>query len=219
MEKRPLVWLSAEYSGVATQTAELQEWRLIPIVIDTELSKGGLPSDSTWVGVFDVSKFSSDQLAVASSWLEAIRVEHWVAVLDPGQLDNPEVCSLINRYCEDYHTLPIQSERLHGILGHLWGMSELHARATRSTPLSYHDIALEGESPAIRQTRGLLGKFAHTEEPVLIYGENRQGNQNLFITTPPESTNLWSSSIAQPCPLPSLRTNFSGMKRVHSLMP
>lgn len=176
-EIRPLVWLSAEYSDLSTQAAELQEWRLIPIAIDTELRKGDLPSDNTWVGVFDVSELSSDQLAVASSWLEALRVEHWVAVLDPGQVDDPEVCSLINRYCEDYHTLPIQSERLHGILGHLWGMSELHVRASRRTPLSYHDVALEGESPAIKQTRELLGKFAHTEEPVLIYGENGTGKE------------------------------------------
>ncbi len=176
-EKRPLVWLSAEYSGFATQAAELREWRLIPIAIDAELRRGDIPGDSTWVGVFDVSELSSDQLVVASSWLEALRVGHWVAVLEPGQIDSPEICRLINRYCEDYHTLPIQYERLHGILGHLWGMSELHVRASRAAPLSYHDIALEGESLAIRQTRELLGKFAHTEEPVLIYGENGTGKE------------------------------------------
>jgi len=176
-EKRPLVWLSAEYSGFPTIGAELREWQLIPIVIHGELHQGDIPSDNTWVGVFDVSELSNDQLAVASSWLEALRVEHWVAVLDPAQIDNPEVCELINRYCQDYHTLPIQFERLHGILGHLWGMSELHARASRNTPLSYHDVALEGDSFAIRQTRELLGKFARTEEPVLIYGENGTGKE------------------------------------------
>lgn len=176
-EKRPLVWLSAKYSGLTPQAAALREWRLIPLAIDAELRQSDIPNDNTWVGVCDFSELSNDQLAVAASWLEALRVEHWVAVLDPGQIDTPEICDLINRYCEDYHTLPLQPERLHGVLGHLWGMSELHARASRNSPLSYHDVALEGESPAIRQARELLGKFARTEEPVLIYGENGTGKE------------------------------------------
>jgi DNA-binding NtrC family response regulator len=176
-EKRPLVWLSAEHSALSTQVAELREWRLNPITIDAELRQGAIPGKNTWVGVFDASELSGSQLAVASSWLEALGVEHWVAILKPRQIDNPEVCGLINRYCEDYHTLPIQPDRLHGILGHLWGMSELHARAAGNTPLSYHDVALQGESSAIRQTRELLYKFAHTEDPVLVYGENGTGKE------------------------------------------
>jgi len=176
-EKRSLVWLSAEHSRFATPDTVLREWQLIPITIDAELRQGDTPNDSARVGVLDLSVISSDQLARASSWLEALCVEHWIAILETGQLDNPHVCRLINRYCEDYHTLPIQSERLGGILGHLWGMSELQARASHATPLSYHDITLEGESLAIRQTRGLLGKFACTEEPVLICGESGTGKE------------------------------------------
>ncbi|PXX93475.1 sigma-54-dependent Fis family transcriptional regulator [Marinobacter vulgaris] len=176
-EKRPLVWLSAEHSGCTNHATGLQEWRLLPIAIGAGPGQGDVPGDTTWVGVFDLSELSSEQLAVAGSWLEALRVEHWVAILEPGQIDNPGVCELINRYCEDYHTLPVQPERLNGILGHLWGMSELQARTSLVAPLSYHDIALEGESTAIRRTRGLLGKFSHTEEPVLIYGENGTGKE------------------------------------------
>jgi DNA-binding NtrC family response regulator len=56
-------------------------------------------------------------------------------------------------------------------------MSELQARAFHNKPVSYHEFALQGESSAIRQTRELLGRFAHTEEPVLIYGENGTGKE------------------------------------------
>ena len=176
-EKRPLVWLSAEHYAFLTHAAELPEWQLTPITIDAELLPGAIPDTHGRVGIFDISNLSSGQLAVASSWLETLRVEHWVAVLRPGQIDSPEVCGLINRYCEDYHTLPIQSDRLQGILGHLWGMSELHARTAGYTPFNYHDVALEGESSAIRKTRELLCRFSHTEEPVLIYGENGTGKE------------------------------------------
>lgn len=85
-EIRPLVWLSAEYTDLSTQAAELREWRLIPIAIDTELRKGDLPSDNTWVGVFDVSELSSDQLAVASSWLEALGSNTGLPFLIPAKL-------------------------------------------------------------------------------------------------------------------------------------
>ncbi|MCL7943257.1 sigma-54 dependent transcriptional regulator [Marinobacter sp. ATCH36] len=176
-EKRPLVWLSAEHSGIATHAIGLKEWRLFPVAIGTELRLRDIPGDGFWVGVVDLGSLSENQLAKAGHWLEALRVRHWIAILEPGQIDDPDVYGFINGYCVDYHTLPIQPERLNGILGHLWGMSELQAKASRAKPLSYHDIALEGESPAIRQTRGLLGRFAHTEEPVLIFGENGTGKE------------------------------------------
>lgn len=177
MEKRPLVWLSAGQSGSPEQDILLSEWQLMPVTIRGDLHPGDIVGYSAWVGVFDLSNISSEELAQASSWLEALPVEQWVAILEPDQTDNPEICRLINRYCGDYHTLPIQPERLRAALGHLWGMAELQARMFRSEPLSYRDFALEGDSPAITQTRELLSRFANTEEPVLIYGENGTGKE------------------------------------------
>jgi DNA-binding NtrC family response regulator len=127
--------------------------------------------------VFDLGSLKRDQLAHLPEWLDTIPVQHWVATLEPHQIQNPEICALINRYCKDYHTLPLQADRLNGILGHLWGMSELQAKASRAKPACYHDVALEGESVAIRQVRELLRKFARTEESVLIYGENGTGKE------------------------------------------
>lgn len=176
-EKRPLVWLSAEYSGSTTRNTLLPEWQLFSVAISAQRHPGSISGCSTRVGVLDLSDISSSQLTLVNSWLEALQVEHWVAILEPDQVEDPEVCRLINRYCGDYHTLPIQADRLLAALGHLWGMSELQARAFHNKPVSYHEFALEGESSAIRQTRELLGRFAHTEEPVLIYGENGTGKE------------------------------------------
>lgn len=176
-EKRPLVWLSAEHSVSATQLDLLTEWLLIPVAIKRQLPSGNIPGYSAWVGVFDLNAVASDELALASSWLEVLQVEHWIAIIEPDQLDNPEVCRLINRYCADYHTLPIQPDRLRAALGHFWGMSKLQSRDFQNRSRSYRDFALEGESPAIRKTRELLARFAHTEEPVLIYGENGTGKE------------------------------------------
>ncbi|KPQ02950.1 sigma-54 dependent transcriptional regulator [Marinobacter sp. HL-58] len=176
-EKRPLVWLSAECPGSATQHTLLPEWQVISVDLRSEINPGDLSTYSAWVGVFDLSPLSSDQITLASSWLDALQVEHWVAILAPDQASNPEVCRLINSHCGDYHTLPIQPERLRVSLGHLWGMSELQKRAFPGKPMSYEEFALEGTSPAISQTRKLLARYANTDEPVLIYGENGTGKE------------------------------------------
>ncbi|OAN88861.1 hypothetical protein A8B84_09720 [Marinobacter sp. EhC06] len=176
-EKRPLVWLSAVYPALAASGPLLRDWQLIHVPPTDKRCAGERSGSGARVGVFDLGSLKRDQLAHLPEWLDTIPVQHWVATLEPHQIQNPEICALINRYCKDYHTLPLQADRLNGILGHLWGMSELQAKASRAKPACYHDVALEGESVAIRQVRELLRKFARTEESVLIYGENGTGKE------------------------------------------
>ncbi|WP_449286136.1 sigma 54-interacting transcriptional regulator [Marinobacter sp. PE14] len=176
-EKRPLVWLSAVYPALAASGPLLRDWQLIHVPPTDKPCAGERSGSGARVGVFDLGSLKGDQLAHLPEWLDTIPVQHWVATLEPHQIQSPEICALINRYCKDYHTLPLQADRLNGILGHLWGMSELQAKASRAKPACYHDVALEGESLAIRQVRELLRKFARTEESVMIYGENGTGKE------------------------------------------
>ena len=176
-EKRPLVWLSAVYPCPSAIGPLLRDWQLVHIPISDKPTAGETPVDGARVGVFDLGSLSADQLTHLPEWLDTIPVQHWIATLEPHQIRSPDACALINRYCTDYHTMPLQAERLNAILGHLWGMSELQAEASRTKPACYHDVALEGGSVAIRHVRALLQKFARTEESVLIYGENGTGKE------------------------------------------
>lgn len=176
-EKRPLVWLSAVYPVFSVSGPLLRDWQLIHVSPSDRPYTGERISDDARVGVFDLGSLNGEQLAHLPEWLDTIPVQHWVATLESHQIQSPEICALINRYCRDYHTLPLQADRLNAILGHLWGMSELQAKASRTKPACYHDVALEGESLAIRHVRELLQKFAGTEESVLIYGENGTGKE------------------------------------------
>ena len=176
-EKRPLVWLSAVYPVFSASESLFRDWRLIHVPLAGASFTGTTPDSGTRVGVFDLGSLTEDQLARLPEWLDALPVRHWVAALEAHQIHNPDICALINRYCKDYHTLPLQSDRLNAILGHLWGMSELQEKASQAKSGSYHEYALEGESPAIQKVRVLLQKFARTEEPVLIYGENGTGKE------------------------------------------
>lgn len=176
-EKRPLVWLSAVYPVFSASEPLLRDWQLFYASPLNKPHPVDGPGNEARVGVFDLASLKGDQLLRLPEWLGTIPVQHWVAILNPQQIQNPEICVLINRYCKDYHTLPLQADRLSAILGHLWGMSELQAKASRVKPASYHDVALEGDSEAIRHVRELLQKFAHTDESVLVYGENGTGKE------------------------------------------
>ena len=176
-EKRPLVWLSAVYPCPSAIGPLFRDWQLVHIPISDKPTAGETPVHGARVGVFDLGSLSADQLTHLPEWLDTIPVQHWIATLEPHQIRSPDACALINRYCTDYHTRPLQAEHLNAILGHLWGMSELQAEASRTKPACYHDVALEGDSVAIRHVRALLQKFARTEESVLIYGENGTGKE------------------------------------------
>ena len=176
-EKRPLVWLSAVYPALTASGPLLRDWQLIHVPPTDRPYVGERSGSGARVGVFDLGSLKADQLDHLTEWLDTIPVEHWVATLEPHQIQSPEICALINRYCKDYHTLPLQADRFNAILGHLWGMSQLQAKASQARPACYHEFALEGESVAIRHVRELLQKFARTEESVLIYGENGTGKE------------------------------------------
>lgn len=63
------------------------------------------------------------------------------------------------------------------VAGHFWGMAELHQDAVPPPGDDYQQIALEGESVAIRHVVSRLRRFAGTQEPVLIYGESGTGKE------------------------------------------
>ncbi len=179
-EKRPLVWLSTVHPVCALTEPELRGWQLNYISIAGQqcLKSGARVDPATRVGVLSLNTLTNTQLAKLPDWLNSLPVQQWVAILEPHQLQDPDVCCLITGYCRDYHTRPVSADRLNATLGHLWGMSQLHSRTRCDRPVSYHDFAMDGESQAIRQVRDLLLKFACTEEPIIIYGESGTGKES-----------------------------------------
>lgn len=73
-KKRPLVWLSADRPDSAKLNTLLPEWQFTPVVIKAELPPTSISAYSTRVGVFDLSTVSSEQITLASSWLDALQV-------------------------------------------------------------------------------------------------------------------------------------------------
>ena len=176
-QKRPLVWLSAAPDAENTQLPNLPGWQMT--VINSQHAPV-LPMPDYLgkpVGVCVLADQGPPTLENTKGWLEMLPVTTWLAVVGRQQLNNAMVCRLIRDYCQDYHTLPLDHQRLINSLGHMWGMHALSANLTGPELLSYQDYVLDGPSPAIRQARSLLRRFAATQEPVIVYGENGTGKE------------------------------------------
>ncbi|MDR9425504.1 MAG: sigma-54 dependent transcriptional regulator [Marinobacter sp.] len=176
-QNRPLVWLSADMRQTETSLYIGSQWQL------TRVHPGQPPlsRQTHWdrkpIGVCELASLAPDQFGYTSQWLECLPVSSWLALVQPNQLDQPEIRRLIQDYCQDYHTLPLDCRRLQNSLGHMWGMSCLVRTDAGRNRANYQSFVLNGPSQAIRRTRSLLRRFAATNEPVLIYGESGTGRE------------------------------------------
>ncbi|MBY6033890.1 sigma-54 dependent transcriptional regulator [Marinobacter daepoensis] len=174
---RPLVWLAAASDHKALPPPTLNGWALTSLNVLRQPFLRSPEYKGIPVGACVLSGLDNSELEIMRLWLEALPVSDWLAVIHRGQLKNTNVGRLIRHYCQDYHTLPLDTPRLANSLGHMWGMHSLTTAAHPPELTSYQNYALEGPSLAIRQTRSLLRRFAATHEPVQISGESGTGKE------------------------------------------
>jgi DNA-binding NtrC family response regulator len=100
---------------------------------------------------------------------------HWIAVLPPVALEEPAWRQLVRDHCIDYHTTPLDHERLRHTLGHALGMAAL--RNDAASMRGDDDAMLAGQSAAILRLRRQIVKVASASAPVLIWGESGSGKE------------------------------------------
>ncbi|MRW88724.1 AAA domain-containing protein [Duganella sp. FT80W] len=109
----------------------------------------------------------------------------WIAVLPPAALAQPAWRQLVHELCDDYHTWPLDHQRLRHALGHALGMAALcgdddaSPRATGAKQAAGvgDDAMLTGTSVAITRLRRQIAKVAKASAPVLIWGESGSGKE------------------------------------------
>ncbi|WP_343729362.1 sigma-54 dependent transcriptional regulator [Duganella sp.] len=117
----------------------------------------------------------ADQRDVLHGFLQEHWAQHWIAVLPPALLAQPAWRQLVRDHCDDYHTWPVDNQRLRHALGHALGMAVL--RADDAAPRAVGDAALTGQSAAITRLRRQIAKVAAASAPVLIWGESGSGKE------------------------------------------
>jgi DNA-binding NtrC family response regulator len=100
----------------------------------------------------------------------------WVALLPPEALQNRDVCQLIAQSFYDYHTLPLDPERLQITLGHAYGMA-LVMKRLRTQAAGHDDEGIIGCSPAYTKVLSDIETAAGLDVPVLITGESGSGKE------------------------------------------
>ncbi|WP_152205371.1 sigma-54-dependent transcriptional regulator [Marinobacter changyiensis] len=177
-EKRPLVWLSAAPHNLTHHPVLESQWRVYSLDLGKPPSTSIKPP-SAKVGILDLREAGEDQQLYIDEWLGALELPNWVATLSgvPTAANNNFLSEIVSKYCSDYHTDPVDPQRLSTVIGHLWGMTELQETCQKSTQRGYQSVAFEGNSRAIKYARLLMRKFAGTSEPVLIQGEGGTGKE------------------------------------------
>lgn len=102
------------------------------------------------------------------------RKVRWVGIVDAGLPALPECRRVISRYLSDFHTRPLDPQRLAHTLGHLHGHAMLDEAPSRGTQ---GPIRVTGCSPAIEKLREQIRKVAGVDAPVLIWGESGSGKE------------------------------------------
>ncbi|MBH87005.1 MAG: AAA family ATPase [Alteromonadaceae bacterium] len=175
-KKKTLLWLSSGPHKPPTDEPFLRPWELVHFDITHPPGRRSPTLPPVRVGVLDFTHHSQTIPPLhLDSWIEALTPTAWVGLLPYAPHSDVELSDIVASFCVDYHTQPYDCARLDNALGHLWGMAELQHQLQTEDPGQFEHHALDGHSPAIRQTRALLKRFAHTDEPVLIHGDSGTG--------------------------------------------
>lgn len=147
----------------------LTDWYVEPLTYQQAASlKPPLPP----VGIVLV-----DSLTVLPELEEVLAISpdvQWIVITQSELIADPGLRQVIRECCFDFHTLPLDSQRLRVTLGHALGMAQLQD----SEP---EDLALQGEmvgaSAAMQRLFRLIRKVAKVDAPVLIQGESGTGKE------------------------------------------
>ncbi len=100
----------------------------------------------------------------------------WIGVFHADSLLSWKCHELILGYLFDYHTQPIESQRLSQTVGHAYGRAMMRQQSKRRFA-SNKDMAMVGESPAMKALFKHIKQIADSEATVLIGGENGSGKE------------------------------------------
>lgn len=125
------------------------------------------------VGVVRLDAHNLDRFELIRTLLMQSTGE-WIAVLGAELLPLQRVRDFIYEWFFDFHTLPLDEERIKVALGRAYGMSRLR-RQTDMQRGPWDDLL--GESRAMSEARRLIARFAPTDSPVMIRGESGTGKE------------------------------------------
>ncbi|HRC68587.1 MAG TPA: sigma 54-interacting transcriptional regulator, partial [Candidatus Competibacter denitrificans] len=129
----------------------------------------------------------------------ARRKMQWVMVLSRQCLERKLLSTVIAEHCYDYHTLPIEPQRLIVTLGHAYGMATLTESTLRQQRELESQYGLIGNSLVMQTLFRGIQKAAEVDVPVLITGESGTGKEQSARAIHEYSARAASAFITMNC--------------------
>lgn len=154
-------------------------WEWLPVSGTGSVSRALRENGPVRVAVVGLDANNAEAVAkLVSSHSEL----EWIAVAENTDLENVRIRHIISSLFFDYHTLPVDVDRLLVTLGHADGMAKLRTAGSEyisypgddETP-HYHHIV--GVSEGMRSIYSTIDKAAPTDFPVLITGKSGTGKE------------------------------------------
>lgn len=101
----------------------------------------------------------------------------WIALVSPHSLRWPQVNKMIGDLFHDYHTLPLDRERLLMALGHAHGKATLRKKKREMQQAEIGQHQMVGTSRVMQDLYCALQKLRGTDAPALITGESGTGKE------------------------------------------
>jgi DNA-binding NtrC family response regulator len=105
------------------------------------------------------------------------RPMEWVAVLPRQSIARPRDAQLLAATFHDFHTLPVDLDRLLVVLGHAVGKSGLLRRVEAADAAATGRYGMVGRSAKMLELYRALDKIVRVDAPVLISGESGTGKE------------------------------------------
>lgn len=152
------------------------------------------------VGLGVLSHCEPDQPAQwLAELLTARRNIQWVLAISRQCLDRKQFVNLITERCYDYHTLPIDPQRLISTVGHAYGMSVLSESILRQQREVESQYGMIGNSPVMQVLFRGIQKAAEVDVPVLITGESGTGKEQAARSIHEYSSRATTPFVAMNC--------------------
>lgn len=200
MPNRDLLYVTSG-SAVDAVSAAVRSagWR-VRLAHDVQKARGLLEEHDFGIGIANLDPYPGERFRRQLDTL-ARAVDHtlWLALLPVDSLQSRDLCLAVAESCFDYHTLPVDIERLLTVLGHAHGMSVVRRARWGSAPTALVAPEMVAVSASMKTVFENIRKFAAVEAPVLITGESGTGKELAAVAIHERSRRVPGPFVAVNC--------------------
>lgn len=181
MEQRSLLYVTGhrEETVIPTTLLATSGWKVCT-ACDAEATIALLRSEPLDVGLAELPPSSREFVRSWGQVHQARPHMKWIALVPICSVQDQHLREAISTFFYDYHTVPVDFDRLVVTLGHAYGMVAIGEAASRRNGADSSSHRLVGTSAAMRRVHHAIHKFALVKAPVLITGNRyRQGARRL----------------------------------------